>query len=65
MRPIQLPGAERFTRLSNVVATLLHVGLINIMSEDEEPRAPAYDLLAAVCTYLDYEGKAVLPSQCQ
>lgn len=38
--------------------------MISIMSDDDEPRAPAYELLAAVCTYLDYDGKPSLPSKC-
>ncbi|EMD40361.1 hypothetical protein CERSUDRAFT_148314 [Gelatoporia subvermispora B] len=63
MRAVHLPGAERFTRLSNVVTTLLHVGMVNVCSEDEEPRSAALELLSAVCTYLDYEGKPVVPSK--
>ncbi|OCH94514.1 hypothetical protein OBBRIDRAFT_722708 [Obba rivulosa] len=63
MRAVHLPGAERFTRLSNVVTTLLHVGMMNVCSEDEEPRAAALELLSAVCTYLDFEGKPAVPSK--
>ncbi len=63
IRNIQLPVAERFSKLSNVVATLLHVGMLNIGSNDDELRIAAYDLLCAVCTYLDFEGRPVVPSK--
>ncbi|GBE80125.1 hypothetical protein SCP_0213280 [Sparassis crispa] len=62
-QPLQLPGAERFSRLSNIVITLLHIGMMSMSSEDEELHMAAYHLLSAVCTYLDYEGKPLLPSK--
>lgn len=63
MLAVQLPGTERFSRFSNVVATLLHVGMLGIASVEEEPRMAANELLAAVCTYLDFEGKPIVPSK--
>lgn len=56
-------GSERFAKLSNVVATLLHTGMLNIGSENEELRIGAYELLCSVCTYLDFEGKPVVPTK--
>ncbi|KAL4251095.1 Ras-GAP domain-containing protein [Abortiporus biennis] len=63
IRNVQLPVVDRFSKLSNVVATLLHVGMLNIGSGDDELRIAAYDLLNAVCTYLDFEGRPVVPSK--
>ncbi|KAF5369620.1 hypothetical protein D9757_010458 [Collybiopsis confluens] len=51
----QMPLAERFMRFSNVPATLLHIGMLSVDGYDEELRAAAYDLLGAVCTYLNYD----------
>ncbi|KAI0340881.1 hypothetical protein BDW22DRAFT_1485833 [Trametopsis cervina] len=58
-----VPGSERFFKLSSVIATLLHVGMVNIGSDNEELRIASYDLLCAVCTYLDFEGKPVVPTK--
>ncbi|KAH9948737.1 hypothetical protein B0H21DRAFT_787622 [Amylocystis lapponica] len=63
MQTIQLPGAVRFSRLSNVVTTLLHTGMLAMCSDDEELRNTGYELLSAVCTYLDYDKKPLLPSK--
>ena len=57
------PGSERFSKLSNVIATLLHTGMVNIGSDNEELRIASYELLCAVCTYLDFEGKPVVPTK--
>lgn len=38
---------------------MLHIG-----SRDDELRAAAYDLLCAICEYLDYEGRPVMPAKC-
>ncbi|KAJ4479043.1 hypothetical protein J3R30DRAFT_2708420 [Lentinula aciculospora] len=51
----QMPLAERFMRFSNVPATLLHIGMLSVDAYDDELRAAAYDLLGAVCTYLNYD----------
>ncbi|THV03328.1 hypothetical protein K435DRAFT_835905 [Dendrothele bispora CBS 962.96] len=55
LRDHQNPIADRFMRFSNVPATLLHVGFLSVDMFDEELRAGAYDLLGAVCKYLNYE----------
>lgn len=63
LRAIQLPGTERRSRFSNVVATLLHVGMIGVNSREEDVRIAANELLQAVCTYLDFEGKPLVASK--
>ncbi|TFK46902.1 hypothetical protein OE88DRAFT_1666689 [Heliocybe sulcata] len=63
MRNVPIPGSERFSRLSNVSATLLHMGFYLVGCEDEELRYAACELLAALCSYLDYEGSPVVPSK--
>lgn len=63
MRPIQLPGTERLSRFSNVVATLLHVGMIGVCSIDEDVKIAANVLLQAICVYLDFEGRPLLTSK--
>ncbi|TCD61394.1 Ras GTPase activating protein ira2 [Steccherinum ochraceum] len=62
-RNTRSPVAERFSKLSNVVATLLHIGMLHISGEDEELRAAGFELLVATCTYLDFEGRPVVPSR--
>ncbi|THH31919.1 hypothetical protein EUX98_g2275 [Antrodiella citrinella] len=63
VRNIRISIADRFSKLSNVVATLLHIGMLNIGSSDEELRTAAYELLVATCTSLDFEGRPVVPSR--
>lgn len=63
MQNVQLPGAERWSRLSSVAATLLHVGLMTVGAEDEGSRNAAYELLTAICTHLGFEGKPIVPSK--
>ncbi|KAK0461601.1 uncharacterized protein EV420DRAFT_1526161 [Desarmillaria tabescens] len=46
------PLGDRFSRFSNVPATLLHVGMLT-----------AYDLLGAVCTYLGYDKSPIVASK--
>jgi hypothetical protein len=52
-----------FSRYSNVPATLLHVGMIGLHAEDEELRNAAYDLLGAVCSYINYEKNPAVASK--
>jgi hypothetical protein len=54
---------ERFPRCSNIPATLLHIGMLGIDSGDEELCGAAYDLLRAVCTYLDYDKNPIVASK--
>lgn len=52
--------AERFSRFSNIPATLLHVGLLSIDLRDEELRAAGYDLLGALCSYLNFDKSPIV-----
>lgn len=63
LRDSQSFSIERFPRFSNVSATLLHVGMLNINSEDEELRSAACDLLGAICSYLDYDKHPAISSK--
>lgn len=63
LKDVQPPLAERFSRFSNVPATLLHVGLLSVDFNDEELRAAAYDLLGAVCTYLNYDKSPIVAAK--
>ncbi|KAH7931340.1 hypothetical protein BV22DRAFT_1124264 [Leucogyrophana mollusca] len=63
LRDSQDLTTERFPRFSNISATLLHVGMLNIDSEEEELRSAAYDLLGAVCSYLDYDKNPIIASK--
>lgn len=38
--------------------------MLNIDTEDEELRSAAYDLLGAVCSYLNYEKNPVVAAKC-
>lgn len=57
------PSTDRFRRFSNHPATLLHVGMFNIDSDNEEVSTAAWMLLEAVCKHLKYDRSAVAPSQ--
>ncbi|KIL70462.1 hypothetical protein M378DRAFT_1044573 [Amanita muscaria Koide BX008] len=46
---------KRFSRYSNVPAILLHVAFSNVDFDDDQLRSAAYDLLGAVCSYLEYD----------
>ncbi|KAG8218508.1 hypothetical protein J3R82DRAFT_4145 [Butyriboletus roseoflavus] len=63
LRDSQVLRIERFPRFSNISATLLHVGMININSDQEELRGAAYDLLGAICSYLDYDKNPIVASK--
>lgn len=63
MRNVQISGFERFSKLSNVIATLLHIGMVNIGDNNEELRVASYELLCAICIFLDFEGKPVVPTK--
>lgn len=57
------PLGDRFSRFSNVPATLLHVGMLSVDLNDEEVRTAAYDLLGAVCTYIGYDKSPIVASK--
>ncbi|KAG6849386.1 hypothetical protein H0H93_008893 [Arthromyces matolae] len=63
LKELSTPLTERFSRFSNVPATLLHVGLLSVDMNDEELRGAAYDLLGAVCTYLNYDNSPIVASK--
>uniref|UniRef100_A0A0W0FVQ0 Ras-GAP domain-containing protein n=1 Tax=Moniliophthora roreri TaxID=221103 RepID=A0A0W0FVQ0_MONRR len=63
LKDSQAPMAERFMRFSNVPATLLHVGMLSIDPSDEELRSAGYDLLGAVCKYLNYDKSPVVAAK--
>ncbi|TFK24729.1 hypothetical protein FA15DRAFT_406917 [Coprinopsis marcescibilis] len=54
---------ERFSRFSNIPATLLHIGFLSVDPNDEELRSAAYNLLGAVCTYLKYDKAPIVARQ--
>lgn len=62
LKDMQTPLTERFSRFSNVPATLLHVGMLNVDHEDEELRGAAYGLLGAVCSYIKYDKSPIVAS---
>jgi neurofibromin 1 len=57
--------AERFSRFSNIPATLLHVGMLSIDLNDEELRAAGYELLGAVCSYLNFDRSPIIAPKCK
>lgn len=63
LKEAQAPLAERFSRFSNVPATLLHIGFLSVDLNDEELRGAAYDLLGAVCKYLKYDKSPIIASK--
>ena len=63
LKEAQTPLAERFSRFSNVPATLLHIGFLSVDLNDEELRGAAYDLLGAVCKYLKYDKSPIIASK--
>jgi len=61
MKNVQVAGPERFSRLTNVTATLLQIGMISSIYEEDDLRESGLELLSAICNYLDYEGPAIVP----
>ncbi|KAF7964396.1 hypothetical protein HWV62_8641, partial [Athelia sp. TMB] len=55
MQDGQLALVDRGLQISDVSATLLNIGLLNIDSEEEELRSAAYDLLGAICTHIGFD----------
>lgn len=60
VKEVQAPLTERFSRFSNVPATLLHIGLLSVDLDDEDLRGAAYDLLGGVCSYLKYDKSPIV-----
>ncbi|KAF9266130.1 hypothetical protein L218DRAFT_1016740 [Marasmius fiardii PR-910] len=63
LKDTQAPMSERFMRFSNVPATLLHIGMLSIDAHDEDLRSAAYDLLGAVCTYLNFDKNPIIAAK--
>jgi hypothetical protein len=61
MKNVQVAGPERFSRLTNVTATLLQIGMISSVYEEDDLRESGLELLSAICSYLDYDGPAIVP----
>ena len=61
MKNVQVAGPERFSRLTNVTATLLQIGMISSIYDQDELRESGLELLSAICSYLDYDGPAIVP----
>ncbi|KAF7335246.1 hypothetical protein MSAN_02335100 [Mycena sanguinolenta] len=63
LKDAPIPLSERFSRFSNIPATLLHVGMLSVDPNDEELRAAGYELLGAVCQYLQYDRAMVIAAK--
>ena len=50
-------------RTTNTSATLLHVGIYSLDHNDEELRSASYELLGAMCKYLNFENDPILAPQ--
>lgn len=61
MKNVQVAGPERFSRLTNVTATLLQIGMISSIYQEDDLRESGLELLSAICSYLDYDGPAIVP----
>jgi len=61
MKNVQVAGPERFSRLTNITATLLQIGMISSIYEEDDLRESGLELLSAICNYLEYEGPAIVP----
>ncbi|KAJ6460124.1 hypothetical protein C8R47DRAFT_1161242 [Mycena vitilis] len=63
LKDTPIPLAERFSRFSNIPATLLHVGMLSVDLNDEELRAAGYELLGAVCEYLNFDKSPIVAAK--
>ncbi|KAJ7034157.1 hypothetical protein C8F04DRAFT_582650 [Mycena alexandri] len=63
LKDAPVPLAERFSRFSNIPATLLHVGMLSVDQHalnDEELTSAGYELLGAVCSYLNFDRSPIV-----
>ncbi|KAK2465915.1 hypothetical protein APHAL10511_001556 [Amanita phalloides] len=60
LKESQFRSSDRSPRNSNVPAVLLHTAFLSFDFEDEQLRAAAYDLLGAVCSYLNLEKNPIM-----
>ncbi|KAI0065862.1 hypothetical protein BV25DRAFT_1988944 [Artomyces pyxidatus] len=63
MRSITLPGTERFSRLSNVSAALLHIAMLNMGLENDELSGASYELLSAVVGSFNLDANPILTAK--
>ncbi|KAH9030143.1 hypothetical protein EDB85DRAFT_1456161 [Lactarius pseudohatsudake] len=63
LRATQLPGTERFSRLSNVGAALLHIAMRNMGTENAELSGASYELLSAVVGSFDLDASPILTTK--
>ncbi|KAJ7094350.1 hypothetical protein C8R44DRAFT_384405 [Mycena epipterygia] len=63
LKDTSIPLTERFSRFSNIPATLLHIGMLSVDLNDEELRAAGYELLGAVCSYLKFDKSPIVAAQ--
>ncbi|KAJ7302887.1 hypothetical protein DFH08DRAFT_70201 [Mycena albidolilacea] len=63
LKDTPIPSTERFSRFSNIPATLLHVGMLSVDLYDEELRAAGYELLGAVCSYLNFDKSPIIAAK--
>ena len=60
MRTSAFPGTERFSRLSNVSAALLHIGMMNMGVDDDELRGASYELLSSVLASFNLDSNPLI-----
>ncbi|KAI0306901.1 hypothetical protein B0F90DRAFT_1915023 [Multifurca ochricompacta] len=63
LRATNLPGMERFSRLSNVSAALLHIAMRNMGTENPELSGASYELLSAVVGSFDLDASPILTTK--
>ena len=54
---------ERFSRLSNVTAALLHISMRNMGTENPELSGASYELLAAVVGSFDLDASPIMTTK--
>ncbi|KAI0040644.1 hypothetical protein FA95DRAFT_1647858 [Auriscalpium vulgare] len=60
MRSIAISGTERFSRLSNVSAALLHISMLNMGLDNDELSGASYELLSAIVGSFNIDGNPIL-----
>ncbi|KAH9981838.1 hypothetical protein BJV74DRAFT_778311 [Russula compacta] len=63
LRATHPPGMERFSRLSNVSAALLHIAMRNMGTENAELSGASYELLAAVVGSFDVDASPIVTTK--
>ena len=63
LRATHPQGMERFSRLSNVSAALLHIAMRNMGTESSELSGASYELLAAVVGSFDLDASPIMTTK--